>query len=115
MTKITVHGGDFKAGATQGSGTRFVVINQNNSQETITPAMIQSIEVANEDSVKRIGGTVGWGAVGALALGPVGLLAGLLLGGKKKETTFVAELKDGRKIMATVESPVYIALRAGSL
>jgi hypothetical protein len=53
------------------------------------------VEIASEESVKKIGGTIGWGATGAIILGPVGLLAGLLLGGKTKEITFVGKFKDG--------------------
>ena len=68
---------------------------------------IESVEVASEDSVKRLGGTVGWGVAGAAVLGPVGLLAGVLLGGKGKEVTFVAKFKDGKKILATADSDTY--------
>src|SRR3546814_10870207 len=50
---------------------------------------IADLEPASEESVKRIGGTLGWGAAGALVLGPVGLLAGLLAGGRGTEVTFV--------------------------
>ena len=62
--------------------------------------------------MKKIGGTVGWGAVGAIALGPVGLLAGLLLGGKKKEVTFVARFKDGRKLLATTDNGTFTKIKA---
>jgi len=73
---------------------------------------IKSVEEASEESVKRVGGTVGWGVAGAVALGPVGLLAGLLLGGKGKDITFVAEFKDGRKMLATADSKTFIKLKA---
>lgn len=69
--------------------------------EKIQLNQIAEATVADEESVKRIGGTVGWGVAGAALLGPVGLLAGLLLGGKSKDVTFVGVLKDGRKFMAT--------------
>jgi hypothetical protein len=72
--------------------------------ERIELNQIAEATVADEESVKRIGGTVGWGVAGAAILGPVGLLAGLLLGGKSKDVTFVAVLKDGRKFMATCSS-----------
>lgn len=68
---------------------------------------VEEVTVATEDSVKKFGGAAGWGAVGALALGPVGLLAGVILGGNKKEVTFVARFKDGRKFLATVDSKTY--------
>lgn len=69
--------------------------------EKVQLDQIAEATIADEESVKRIGGTVGWGAAGAVLLGPVGLLAGLVLGGKSKDVTFVGVLKDGRKFMAT--------------
>ncbi|QMU61164.1 MAG: hypothetical protein GKR92_05395 [Gammaproteobacteria bacterium] len=45
-------------------------------------------------------------------LGPAGLLAGLLAGGKKKQITFVCKFKDGRKFLATVPSKVYMEISA---
>ena len=80
--------------------------------ENIAAKELETIEIANEESVKKIGGTVGWGAAGALLLGPVGLLAGILLGGRKKEVTFVAKFKDGRKLMATTDSGTYTKIQA---
>ena len=68
--------------------------------------------MATEDNVKRLGGTVGWGVVGATLLGPVGLLAGLLLGGKGKDVTFIMKLKDGRKLLGTVDGKTYTKLNA---
>lgn len=73
---------------------------------------LESIEVATEENVKRVGGTAGWAAAGMVFLGPIGLLGGLLLGGKGKDVTFVAEFKDGRKFMATVDQKVYIEILA---
>src|SRR5690606_36515607 len=81
-------------------------------REKIFITEVAELEVASEESVKRIGGTVGWGAVGGVLLGPVGLLAGLLAGGRGKDVTFVCKLKDGRKFMATAPSKVYTELSA---
>ncbi|HDZ10045.1 hypothetical protein [Pseudohongiella sp.] len=71
-------------------------------------------EIATEETVKKAAGTVGWGAAGALALGPVGLLAGLLLGGRKKEVTFIGKIVDGRKFLASSDNKTYVKLRAGT-
>ena len=76
-------------------------------REKIRPSEVQDLELATEESVKRLGGTVGWGAVSAALLGPVGLLAGLLAGGRGKNITFICTLKDGRRFMATAPSKVY--------
>lgn len=120
MATIKIHAGDFTKGDATVSispsflvlieawspGSGFLIVKTN----TINKNDIEELSVATEDNVKRIGGTVGWGAVGALALGPVGLLAGLLLGGKGKDVTFVLKLKDGRKMLATANSKIYTKL-----
>ena len=74
---------------------------------------IVALELATKESVKRLGGTLGWGVAGAALLGPVGLLAGLLLGGKGKNVTFVCVFKDGKKILATTNNKTYIKFLAG--
>lgn len=114
MAKITVHAGDFKKGDGQFS---FGMLNFKTDKhpimgESIPLTSLSEIDVASEENVKKIGGTIGWGAAGALVLGPVGLLAGLLLGGKKKEVTFVAKFKDGRKVLATTDSSTFTKLQA---
>lgn len=114
MAKITVHAGDFLKGDSQFSFGSLVLRTEAHSfvGEAIPISQLESVEVAREESVKKIGGTIGWGAAGALVLGPVGLLAGLLLGGKKKEVTFVANFKDGRKLLATTDSGTFTKLQA---
>lgn len=81
-------------------------------REKIFVEGIAELDMASEESVKRLGGTVGWGALGGVVLGPVGLLAGLLVGGRGKDVTFVCRLKDGRKFMATASSKVYTEISA---
>lgn len=73
---------------------------------------LESVEQASEESAKRFGGTIGWGVAGAAILGPVGLLAGLLLGGKGTDVTFIAKFKDGKKILATTDSGTYKKIMA---
>lgn len=93
---------------------RFVRLYQHGKMmpEGIHSSQLAEVELASEEAVKRLGGTVGWGAVGALALGPVGLLAGLLLGGNKKDVKFVAKFKDGRKMLATTDSKAFTQMKA---
>ena len=86
--------------------------NTRSPSETIPLSKLESVEVASEESVKRIGGTVGWSIVGTVMLGPVGLLAGLLLGGRGKDVTFVARFKDGRKLLATTDSKTFTKMKA---
>ena len=109
-----VHAGDFK----KGPGHRFMsnqlimLVEGRFLGETIEASQIEELEVASEQNVKRLGGTVGWGIAGAALLGPVGLLAGLLAGGRGKSVTFVCKLKDGRKFMASAPSKVYTQMLA---
>ena len=73
-------GGDFYLGqiSLKTEATKYI-------GEKIPLTEIETLEIATEDSVKRIGGTVGWGAAGAVLLGPAGVLAGLLwVAGRRK-------------------------------
>ena len=79
---------------------------------TITRSEVEEVSLATEENVKRLGGTVGWGVAGAALLGPIGLLAGLLLGGKGKDVTFILKLKDGRKMLATTDSKTFTKIAA---
>lgn len=106
MGKLTVHAGDFINRDSSIAGGNFILLKPENKTkffgtEVYKGSDLVRLEIATEESVEKVGGTVGWGAAGALVLGPAGLLAGLLLGGKKKEVTFVAEFKDGCKLLAT--------------
>lgn len=115
MAKIKVQAGDFYKGGQHQYNFGTMTLFSDKAKwmgETIPVTELQSIEPASEESVKKVGGTLGWGAVGAVALGPVGLLAGLVLGGKGKDVTFVAVLKDGRKMLATTDSKTFAKLQA---
>jgi hypothetical protein len=115
MAKITVQAGDFYKGGQHQFMFGTMTLFSDKAKwmgEAIPVTELQSVEPASEESVKKVGGTLGWGAVGAVALGPVGLLAGLMLGGKGKEVTFVATLKDGRKMLATTDAKTYTKLQA---
>ncbi|HFU75176.1 MAG TPA: hypothetical protein ENK91_15675 [Bacteroidetes bacterium] len=114
MAKIKVLAGDFLEGDSEYSWGSLVLKTEEHSWvgETISLNQLDTVDIATEESVKKLGGTVGWGAAGAVILGPVGLLAGLLLGGKKKEVTFVAKFKDGRKLMASTDSKTFTKLQA---
>ena len=114
MAKVKVHAGDFLEGDNQYSFGSLILKTKEHRffGETIPITELETVEVATEESVKKLGGTVGWGAAGALILGPVGLLAGLLLGGKKKEVTFIAKFKDGRKLLASTDSKTFTKLQA---
>ncbi|APU48428.1 hypothetical protein [Acinetobacter junii] len=121
MSTIQIHAGDFAKGkGTISVGSSAITIiaawapGDGFLGKTITymKSDIEEIATATEENVKKIGGTVGWGVAGAALLGPVGLLAGLLLGGKGKEITFVLKFKDGKKMLATTDSKTFTKLSA---
>lgn len=114
MAKIKVIAGDFLTGDGQVSSGSFLLKTAEHSWigEAIPLIHLELLDVASEDNVKKAAGTIGWGAAGGLVLGPVGLLAGLLLGGRQKEVTFVAKFKDGRKLLATTDSKTFAKLKA---
>ena len=118
MAKFKVEAGDFIAEEhgwlTWDDRLRLPVEKGSARYELISLSRLETVEAATEESVKRLGGTVGWGLAGAVVLGPVGLLAGLLAGGKKKRVTFIAVLDDGRKFMATGSHKDYIKMQAAT-
>ena len=115
MGKIKVHAGDFPHTAAGVYGNTFTFPKtQGFGIDKVPLSELISVEVASEENVKKIGGSVGWGVAGAVLLGPLGLLAGLLGGGRKKEVTFVAVFKDGRRLLATTDSKTYTQLLAAT-
>ena len=114
LGRFTVHAGDFRKGKEHqfARGKLFMKKPKGFFRETIALDRIESVEAASEEAVKRLGGTIGWGIAGAVLLGPVGMLAGLLSGGTGKDVTFVCRLKDGRKFLGTAPSNVFIELQA---
>ena len=73
---------------------------------------LAELEVASEESTKKMMGAIGWGLVGDLALGPLGLLAGVLSGGKQTNVKFIGNFKDGRRMLATTDSKTFTAMQA---
>jgi len=125
MAKIKIHAGDFREGkATISINDLFLMLHHevdyaadgllalSGKSEALNWPDIEEIVEASEENVKRLGGTLGWGMVGATLLGPVGLLAGLLAGGRGKDITFILKMKDDRKMLATTDSKTFIKLQA---
>jgi hypothetical protein len=94
VAKIKIHAGDFRFPQVAQYHSWYGVQVQKPgfwpSSERFPLSALVHLEVASEENVKRLGGTVGWGITGAILLGPVGLLAGLLPGGRGKAVTLVA-------------------------
>jgi len=77
------------------------------SKEKIQFSEIVTAEVVTDtDSLSR---RAGWAALGAVALGPLGLLAGLVAG---KKTMVAVEFKDGRKTLLECGSSEVATLKA---
>lgn len=114
MAKIKVHAGDFPEQKAQVSFGSMNLISKNAKWlgENIPFTEIKEVDEASDENVKRIGGTVGWGAAGGVLLGPVGLLAGLLAGGRGKDVTFVCRLKNGRRLLGTTDNKTFTKMRA---
>jgi hypothetical protein len=72
---------------------------------------IAALEIASVDAVNRLGGAIGWGLAGDVFFGPVGLLAGLLRGGRGSRINFICQLKDGRKFLASAPSSLFAVVR----
>jgi hypothetical protein len=118
VSKITVHAGDFAKGGAHSFawGALNMYGPKGRLQEPlqrIELGQLAEVDVASEETFRKVGGSIGWGAAGLLVLGPAGMLAGVLVGGgKRKEVTFVAKLKDGRKMLATADQATYTKLSA---
>lgn len=116
MATINVLAGDIQKGkwnfsAFLGTTTMNKTFGENIS---LGKANIKSVEMMDEEKRKKLAGTAGWGLVGALALGPVGAIGGMLLGGNKKEIVFTCELQDGRKFMASTDSKTWIKIQSAN-
>lgn len=81
-------------------------------REKIPSGQVEDLDVASEENVKRMAGSIGWGVVGGLALGGIGVIAGLLAGGTKKEVTFVCKFKDGRRMLARADNKTFTEIKA---
>lgn len=105
LAKVTILGGDWpeatwnvrKSGLASFSGG------------TIPADEFQSVTVVTEENRHRLGRTVGTAAVGALLIGPVGLLGGALFG-KKQTITFLATLKQDRQVLCQTDAKGYQAI-----
>ncbi|MEX5365684.1 hypothetical protein WCE00_01725 [Acinetobacter haemolyticus] len=116
MSKIKVVAGDLEQGDWSFSamfGNPIMINTMKWKGETINiKTGFDNVEQLDEEKVKKLAGTAGWGLAGAVLLGPLGAIGGMLLGGNKKEVTFACYLKDGRKFMATTDSKTWTQIVA---
>ena len=82
--------------------------------ETLKPRHISSVEILTQENSKSIIGKAAWGAAGTLALGGVGLVAGVLGGGNKSTAQALVTLIDGRSFLVQGKAkPINYLLQAG--
>ena len=117
MNTLKVIGGDWPAGdglfqVTAGPGYSFAYFHMPQTREPVKATDLVGVELASQETVKRFWPAVGLGVGGAVVLGPVGLLAGLLAGGKRTESTFIAKFKDGRAVVATTDPKTFAIIKA---
>ncbi|NIE73863.1 hypothetical protein F3J45_05310 [Pantoea sp. Ap-967] len=109
MTRLTVQSGDFLQGEGEfRNGSLTLKTPRSPSPgERISLNRVVDLRLASLESSRSLGSALGWGMAGALVAGPVGLLAGLWLGGKEEEVTFLATFKDGRKLLAITDGKTW--------
>ena len=110
MARLNVLAGDFKITSKYSHWFNGYLLMKRNGKffrEKIYPKQIESVQLASEEAVISLGGAAAFGTAGAVLLGPVGLLAGLVLGSRGNDTTFICKLMDGRKFMATARTRVF--------
>ena len=109
MASITVLAGDFLQGDGEYTDGVFTLRTSLHPWPGITLPLssFKSVEVANEDSINNIKDAIGFGVAGAMLLGPIGAIAGFMLAGKETEVTFLATLKDDRKLLAAVDGDTF--------
>jgi hypothetical protein len=104
MASIRVHGGDFLKGVGSFHFGQFVLKTKEHpwGGERIPLSQLAEVAIASEEN----GRSLLRGAVGAALFGPVGLL----MAGNKKNVTFAAQFKDGRKMLATTDNDTYLKM-----
>lgn len=72
-----------------------------NPNNFVITTEIETAEIITEDNKVNFMGAAGWGIVGGLLTGGVGLLAGAILGGRGKETFCAVRFKDGTQLVVS--------------
>jgi hypothetical protein len=76
----------------------------------LTKKFVDCIEEVTEDNYQSLSSTVFRGALGGIALGPVGMFAGLLTGKKKKIHVVAVIFKDGKRSLLEIDDAIYKVL-----
>jgi len=76
-------------------------------QIELTQEEVESVKILTEEDKKNLSRAAGLGIAGSILLGPVGLVAGVLASGNKKEVTFECQLSNGEKFLAVTDPRIY--------
>jgi len=108
MGKLEIHGSDkWKAGRCHSIERASMVLKPHGMMalaRRIHFKQIVSIQAASDEKRKAIGATAAGGIFGALLLGPLGALVGILGCGNRHSTTFTCRLNDGTEFLGTCSS-----------
>lgn len=63
-----------------------------------------AVEQITEENKYSVLGKAGWGTLGGILLGPVGLLAGIVLGGNSKELCCACKLDTGEEFLVSCDT-----------
>jgi hypothetical protein len=121
LGKIQIHAGDLETGSWNiGKSARGTIISRASTEmyplfgEKYTlNDVLRTAEQLDEQSVRSLAGAAGWGFIGTVALGPLGLVGGAVFGARqKRKVTFAAEFVDGSKVLATTDPETWRRIHA---
>lgn len=110
--EFEVLAGDFSKAKGICDGRDLKIKRHDGSGELFHVSDVTHCEVATEESYKKLSGRLGWGAAGALVFGPLGALAGVALGGSRRDITFIMMFDDQRKLLAKTDEKTFGKLQA---
>lgn len=96
---MKVLAGDWREGCEAKIMFKQIVFQNSLLGESVFLNQIEQFDIITENNHASIPAKLGWGAAGAVVLGPIGLLAGVLGGGNKRERIMSIKFKDGRKVL----------------
>jgi len=73
--------------------------------------LIRRVELVTETNRKKISSALGWGISGGILFGPLGGIAGLVFGGRRKEVCFALYLKDGCNYLIVSDPTTYMLIK----
>jgi hypothetical protein len=73
----------------------------------ISTQEIRDVALVSENSRRSVSSSVSLGLAGAMVLGPIGAVAGLMLAGEEEEVTFSLALRDGRSMLCAADGRTF--------